>query len=346
MSESPLALFASRRFADHVTPPGHPERVGRAEVMQTVAAGWARAGGTLTEPRPAPEALLAAVHGERYLASIAATSGQAVSLDPDTFTSPQSYDVARLAAGAIVQAADRAVSGEGRGFALVRPPGHHAEAERAMGFCLFNNVAVATAHALAGGVSKVAIVDYDVHHGNGTQWMFYDDPRVLYVSTHQYPFYPGTGAAADVGRDAGAGFTLNVPLQAGATDADYDLVFNRLIVPVVTAFAPDLLLVSAGYDAHERDPLAGMRVTTDGYRAMTRHLCRVADEVCGGKMAVVTEGGYDLQALAACLESTIAVLGEPAASEAPAFDGSTERAEVALEAVVASQRPHWPGALR
>ena len=343
MTDSALALFASERFADHVTPPGHPERVGRAEVMQTIAAGWARGGGALIEPGPASDTQLTAVHADDYVASIAATAGQAVGLDPDTFTSPQSYDVARLAAGAIVQAVDRTLAGQGRSLALVRPPGHHAEANRAMGFCLFNNVAVAAAHALASGVSKVAIVDYDVHHGNGTQWMFYDDPRVLYVSTHQYPFYPGTGAAGDVGRDTGTGFTLNVPLAAGATDGDYDLVFTRLIVPALTAFAPDLLLVSAGYDAHERDPLAGMRVTTDGFRAMTRHLRRVADAVCGGRMAVVTEGGYDLQALAACLESTIDVLGGASESEAPTFDGATDRARTAIEAVLEAHRPHWAG---
>jgi len=328
MTDSALALFASERFADHVTPPGHPERVGRAEVMQTVAAGWASGGGELIEPAPASDAQLTAVHADGYVASIAATAGQAVGLDPDTFTSPQSYEVARLAAGAIVQAVDRTLAGRGRSLALVRPPGHHAEADRAMGFCLFNNVAIAAAHALASGLSKVAIVDYDVHHGNGTQWTFYDDPRMLYVSTHQYPFYPGTGAAADVGRDAGAGFTLNVPMAAGATDGDYDLVFTRLIVP-------------AGYDAHERDPLAGMRVTTEGYRAMTRHLRGVADAVCGGKMAVVTEGGYDLQALAACLVSTIDVLGGASSGEALSFDDVTERAQTAVDAALAAHRPYW-----
>ena len=341
MTDSALALFASERFADHVTPPGHPERVGRAEVMQTVAAGWARGGGELIEPAPASDAQLTAVHADGYVASIAATAGQAVGLDPDTFTSPQSYEVARLAAGAIVQAVDRTLAGRGRSLALVRPPGHHAEADRAMGFCLFNNVAIAAAHALASGLSKVAIVDYDVHHGNGTQWTFYDDPRILYVSTHQYPFYPGTGAAADVGRDAGAGFTLNVPMAAGATDGDYDLVFTHLIVPALTAFAPELLLVSAGYDAHERDPLAGMRVTTEGYRAMTRYLRGVADAICGGKMAVVTEGGYDLQALAACLVSTIDVLGGASSGEAPSFDDVTERAQTAVDAALAAHRPYW-----
>ena len=345
MTETSLVLFASDRFADHVTPPGHPERVGRAEVMQTAAAAFARGGGAVIEPRPVTDAELAAVHTEPYIGSIAATSGHAVRLDPDTYTSSQSYETARLAAGAIVQAADHAMAGQGRALALVRPPGQHAEAPRAMGFWLFNSVAVAAAHALAIGASKVAIIDYDVHHGNGTQWMFYDDPRILYVSTHQYPFYPGTGAAADIGRDAGEGRTLNVPLAAGATDADYDLVYTRLVVPALQAFAPDLLLVSAGYDAHERDPLAGMRVTTEGYRAMTRHLRVIADDVCGGRLAFVTEGGYDLQALAECLNSTITVLGDALVDNAPSFPDSTERAEAVIGDIISTHRAHWPSGI-
>src|SRR5207302_244082 len=153
-------------------------------------------------------------------------------------------------------------------FALVRPPGHHAERNRAMGFCLYNNIAVAAAHAIARGLDRVAVVDIDVHHGNGTQWMFYDDPHVLYVSSHQYPFYPGTGAADEVGTGAGEGFTVNVPLEAGATDADYEVVYHEAVVPVLEEFSPQLVLVSAGFDAHERDPLGAMRLTTAGYAAV------------------------------------------------------------------------------
>ncbi|HAK54213.1 MAG: histone deacetylase [Vicinamibacterales bacterium] len=342
MTDTALTVFASQRFADHVTPPGYPERVGRAEVMQSAAAAFAERGGAVIEPRPATDAQLQAVHTDAYVASIVATSGRAVSLDPDTFTSPQSHDVARLAAGAIVQAAEQAMAGRGRALAMVRPPGHHAESDRAMGFCLFNSVAVAAAHALAQGASKVAVVDYDVHHGNGTQWIFYDDPRVLYVSTHQSPFYPGTGAAADIGRDAGEGRTLNVPLAAGATDADYDVAFTRLIVPALRAFAPDLVLVSAGYDAHERDPLAGMRVTTPGYHAMIRHLRAAADEICDGRLAGVIEGGYDLEALGDCLEVTLDVLGDAPVGEAPTFSDSTARIDAVLDQVVTAHRPHWP----
>ena len=169
-------------------------------------------------------------------------------------------------------AVERALAEDGRAMSFVRPPGHHAERARAMGFCLFNNAAVVAACALAKGMARVAIVDYDVNHGNGTQSMFYNDPRVLYVSTHLYPFYPGTGAADEVGIGSGAGFTVNVPVEADASDADYHLLFGRIVVPALEAFDPDLLLFSADYDAHVRDPLGGMNVSTDGCARMMTSL--------------------------------------------------------------------------
>jgi len=224
-------------------------------------------------------------------------------LDPDTFTSPESVQIALLAAGAAVQAAEHALDSGETAFALVRPPGHHAERDRAMGFCLFNNVAVAAAAALARGLERVAVVDIDVHHGNGTQWMFYDTPRVFYMSTHQFPFYPGTGAATEVGTGEGRGFTLNIPLPAGARDADYELAYHD-IAEAIERYAPQLLLVSAGYDAHLDDPLASMRVSTDGYAMIVGILQRAARNV-GCPIALVTEGGYDLDALRACLKATI-----------------------------------------
>ena len=199
--------------------------------------------------------------------------------------------MALLAAGAAIGGVEAIVQSRAtRVMALVRPPGHHAERDRAMGFCLYNNVAAAAAHALTLGMERVAVMDYDVHHGNGTQWIFYEDPRVLYVSTHQYPFYPGTGAAEDVGRGKGAGFTLNVPLEAGATDGDYDEVFKALVIPVIDQFRPELVLISAGFDAHEQDPLARMRLSTAGYAALTKSLCDAADRHCHGRIVAVTEG--------------------------------------------------------
>jgi acetoin utilization deacetylase AcuC-like enzyme len=268
-----------------------------------------------------------------------------VALDPDTFTSPESFAVARLAAGAAVSAVDHVLdesrrAGGSRGrraLALVRPPGHHAERNRAMGFCLFNNVAIAAAHARAQGLHRVAIVDYDVHHGNGTQWSFYEDPAVLFVSSHQYPYYPGTGAASDIGTGAGKGYTVNLPMAAGATDADYELVYTRIALPIVKRFSPELILISAGFDAHVDDPLGGMRVTAPYFGRLTAALTAIADECCGGRVVAVCEGGYDLGGLAHSLRAVVETLaGEPPSvrDEPPA--GPTPRGE----ATVAAVRPY------
>lgn len=336
-----VQLVFTERFGGHATPAGHPERQARAAAMAAVARRWADAGGALAEPQPAPTEALLRVHDQLHLDTITGTAGRRVRLDADTYAAPDSEAVARLAAGAAIAAVERALAGA-TGVAFVRPPGHHAERDRAMGFCLYNNVAVAAARALGSGADRVAVVDYDVHHGNGTQWMFFDDPRVLYVSLHQYPFYPGTGAAGDVGRDGGAGFTVNVPLEAGAGDADYGLAFDAAVAPILEAYAPDLLLVSAGYDAHDRDPLGGMHVSTAGYARMDGVLRGVAERCCGGRLAVVTEGGYDLDALEACLDGTLAVLAADAAAAPAPPDGSTRRAEAALAQVRRAQAPYWP----
>jgi len=332
-----MIIVSSPIFSRHVNPPGHPERVERAHVLEAVASRWSLRGGQTLAPRPATDGELIRVHTRDYLDQIAATAGQAARLDPDTFTSPDSYDVARLAAGATVQAAEYAVANGEPGFALVRPPGHHAEADRAMGFCLFNNVAVAAAAMLAGGLERVAIVDIDVHHGNGTQAMFYDDPRVLYISTHQSPFYPETAAAAENGTGAGRGFTVNIPMEAGSTDADYALVHREIVEPVLDEFRPELLLVSAGFDAHERDPLASMRMTTEGYASTVGHLRDVAKR--HGALALVTEGGYELAALAGCLDASILVL-EGAGSPSVATDSAPRGARAAAQAR-AALKPFW-----
>ena len=276
-----LILIHTERFAEHQTPPGHPERPERADVLAAVANRWRARGHSVPNetlqfevnpPRVDPPAANSSSRGKELGVpyEIGNTGWVLIAvINPDTYTSPESYEIALLAAGAAVDGVERVMSAAHRAaFALVRPPGHHAERDRAMGFCLLNNVAVAAAHARTMGAGKVAIVDYDVHHGNGTQHIFEADPHVLYISTHQYPYYPGTGAAGEVGREAGRGFTVNLPLEVGAVDEDYRTAFADVVLPLLRQFEPDLILVSAGFDAHERDPLGGMRLTTPSFAAM------------------------------------------------------------------------------
>ena len=340
-----MLLIGGDRFLDHQTPEGHPEQPARARVMQEVSRRWVARGGVLTPTRRATGAELVRVHTPAYVDQIAGTAGQRLRLDPDTYTSAESYDVALHAAGAAIVAVEHTLAAGTPAIAFVRPPGHHAEQDRAMGFCLFNNVAVAARSARAAGRARVAVVDYDVHHGNGTQWMFYDDPSVLYVSLHQYPFYPGTGAVTDVGRGDGLGRTVNVPIEAGAGDADYDRAMREVVEPIVTAFAPELILLSAGFDAHDRDPLGGMRLSTEGFAAMTAHVQRMAASCCEGRLAAVTEGGYDLDALEACLESTVTQLAGGPPSSVGALTGDTSRIDPVIRAVRRALEPHWPGVL-
>jgi acetoin utilization deacetylase AcuC-like enzyme len=302
-----LTLISSKRFVDHVTPVGHPERPERAEVLQAIATTFKENGGEVIEPRLATDEDLLRVHTREHVDAIVATRGKATMIDEDTFTSPDSDEIGRLAAGAVLTGVDRVLDGPrgSRALVLVRPPGHHAEADRAMGFCLYSNIAVGAAYARSRGCARVAIVDYDVHHGNGTQAIFYEDPTVLFVSSHQWPFYPGTGAAGETGRGAGEGFTLNLPLDVGAKDDEIEKKYAEQVIPAVRAFKPDLLMVSAGFDAHELDPLGQLRMTTEGFSRLTKMLVELADELCDGRVVLVTEGGYDLGALSQCLTAVI-----------------------------------------
>jgi acetoin utilization deacetylase AcuC-like enzyme len=284
-------------FSTHTPLGHHPERPERL-LAARAGVKKARAGVRGVAARPATDEELARVHDPRFLDALSKLRGESGYLDPDTYVSPASVDVARLAAGSLVAMVDAMLDGPvSKGLALLRPPGHHARPGRAMGFCLINNIAVAAAHARARGVERVAIVDWDVHHGNGTQEMFWRDPHVLYVSTHQFPFYPGSGDVDEVGEGEGAGYTVNLPLLAHGGDAVYRAAFERIVLPVLESYAPELILVSAGFDAAAQDPLAQMEVSPEAFGWMAHALARAAERSAHGRMGLVLEGGYDLVAL-------------------------------------------------
>src|SRR5262249_15536027 len=253
----------------------------------------------------------ALVHDGAYVDEVAATQHQEwFAFDADTPTSPRSYATACLAAGGFLALLDAVMSQEGgNGFAFVRPPGHHAERHRAMGFCLVNNVAVGAEYLRRRyGLQRILIVDWDLHHGNGTQHLFESDPGVLYISAHQYPYYPGTGALDEVGRGDGEGYTVNVALPAGCGDAEDGEAFTPHILPIAQQYAPQFVLISAGFDAHARDPLGGMQVTEPGFQAMARALLEIAREPAGGRCAAILEGGYDVHAIRRSSQRVLAEL--------------------------------------
>jgi acetoin utilization deacetylase AcuC-like enzyme len=289
------------RYVEHDLA-GHPEHAGR------IRAVWKRldeAGLTTrmrsVEATAAPVDLLRTVHTPGYLALLERIAGheRLARLDADTYVTPTSYEIALLSAGGIVDAVRAVMSGEANnGLAAVRPPGHHAMPDRAMGFCILGNVAIAARYAQqAHGIERVLIVDYDVHHGNGTEAMFYDDPTVLFISTHQWPLYPGTGALTDTGTGKGQGCNINIPMPPGNGDANYAAVFEQVIWPAAQRFHPQLIIASVGHDAHWTDPLASMRLSLKGYAHLAQELALMARELCGGKIVFLMEGGYDLDAL-------------------------------------------------
>jgi acetoin utilization deacetylase AcuC-like enzyme len=295
--------------------PGHPENRARLErVMTLLADEGLLARMTPVAPQPVDLDLLARVHRQSYIAALKdfAESGGG-HIDADTYVARRSYDAALLAAGGVVELVRVVLAGRARnGMALVRPPGHHATRARGMGFCLFNNVAVtATAALMEPGVSRVLIVDWDVHHGNGTQDVFYDSPQVLFFSTHQSPYYPGSGDVCEVGASAGKGYTVNVPLPAGVGDQGFARVYDELLTVVAERFQPDLILVSAGYDAHWDDPLAGLRLSLGGYWGLAQTVVALAERLCEGRLVVTLEGGYNLDVLSRGLANTCrALLGD------------------------------------
>ena len=298
-------LFSHESSARHDTGQGHPERPDRIRaVMEALAADRFAA----LDRREAPEADLAdldRVHPAGYVERLLAAVPEdgLVRIDPDTVMSPESGEAALRASGAIIAAIDAVAAGAAdNAFCAVRPPGHHAEPGRSMGFCLVNNIAVGALHARAAhGLDKIAVVDFDVHHGNGTQAVFESDPGLLFASTHEYPLYPGTGAASETG----VGNVFNVPLASGSGSAEFRAGVEGHILPALREFRPDLILVSAGFDGHARDPLASLRLVEDDYAWITRELCALAGELCGGRLVATLEGGYDLDALAASVSAHV-----------------------------------------
>ncbi len=302
-------------FLKHEPPDYHPERPERIKRIMS----YLREQDLLSSIRelefaPADESWIAEIHTNSYIQRVREMCQRGYPyLDyGDTYINRHSFDVAKLAVGACLRAGDVVMSGElDRCFCCVRPPGHHAEKERGMGFCIFNNVAILARYLQKQhGVDRVAIIDWDVHHGNGTQEAFYSDPTVFYFSVHQFPHYPGSGSEDERGEGEGEGFTLNVPLSPGATDEDYVRIFNEKLVPALDEFKPGVILVSAGFDAHKEDPLAGMQLTEKGFAEMTAIVCDLANRHSKSRVISLLEGGYNLEALPRSVEAHIRTMLE------------------------------------
>lgn len=323
-----LGYLIDDRFLLHETGSRHPESPKRLIAIQQALdsyenlSTWAR-----VEARPAHREELELVHHPGHIDRIEHASRKApIYIDMDTAVSSESYRVGLIAAGGVLECVEAIGAGNiRRGFAFVRPPGHHAEPDKAMGFCLFNNVALAAAYARRKfGMKRVSIVDIDLHHGNGTQAAYYHDPAVLYISSHQFPYYPGTGDFHEIGREEGKGYTVNFPLPVGTGDEVFVPIYTKIVSPLLEQYRPELILVSAGFDAYFQDPIGGLRVTSDGYAAASAALVRSADAVCGGKICFVLEGGYSMEGLQKCTTGVLTMMESPegnsfAGSEGPLF---------------------------
>jgi acetoin utilization deacetylase AcuC-like enzyme len=291
-------------------------------------------------PRAATREEITAVHDPEYIDRIAATAGkEARHLDPDTVTSPKTYEVSLLAAGGLLAAIDVVMGDLTNAFALVRPPGHHAERNRAMGFCIFNNIAIGAKYALsAHGLERILICDWDLHHGNGTQKTFYEDPQVLYFSTHQYPYYPGSGHYTEIGEGPGKGYTVNVPLSTGYGDADYANILRHILRPIALAYQPQLILVSAGFDIYRQDPLGGMDVTEKGFARLIDTIMDVADAVCEGRLVVTLEGGYHLEGQARSVVEVVKRMAGDGMPDRDRWEGQEAKEYPHIRGIVAALR--------
>jgi acetoin utilization deacetylase AcuC-like enzyme len=331
-------------YMEHIMDPYHPESPRRLEEIYAMLSGMGREGLVFIEPRMATHEEIALAHAPGYIASIAATKGKDhTRLDPDTSTCAKSYEAACMAAGGVLNLLDALQNGDVEsGFALVRPPGHHAEYDRAMGFCIFNNIAVGARYLQSRhGLKRILIVDYDLHHGNGTQHSFYKDSEILYFSTHQFPYYPGTGGYREVGEETGKGYTVNIPFSYGMGDDEYEYVFREVLVPLADAYEPEIVLVSAGFDTYYNDPLGGMSVTENGFAVMTRILLDIAKENCNGRLACTLEGGYDVKGEASSVKAVITEMkGVPYSAPRKEISPSDEAIRV-VDKVKGVLQPYW-----
>jgi len=341
-------IVRDNRYMEHDMGMGHPECPERLEAIYRMLDQDMKDTLINVPVREAEKTELLYVHTPRYIDQISATEGiDSTYLDPDTQTSAGSYRAALLAAGGLCEAVKLVNAGElDNAFALVRPPGHHAEKSRAMGFCLFNNVAIAAMYAREQlGLDRVLIADWDVHHGNGTQHSFESDNSILYFSTHQYPHYPGTGSFGEIGSGKGVGYTVNVPLPSGYGDGDFVSIYNRVLKPVAREYKPDLILVSAGFDIYFRDPLSSMNVSPDGFAGLTRTLMDLADECCGGKLVITLEGGYHIDGQRDSVKAVLQELADINKTSIPDMQARANETIVdfAIKPVLEIHRDFWKG---
>jgi acetoin utilization deacetylase AcuC-like enzyme len=337
-------LIRDNAYLEHITSDFHPEHPDRLRAVYSMLEDPELQGKTeVLEAREATAEEIQWIHTESYYQKIESTRDCGHrQLDPDTHISSQSYRTAKLAAGGLCELVDATCTGRIRnGFALVRPPGHHAEAGRGMGFCIYNNVAIAARYAQKKGLAeRVLIVDWDLHHGNGTQHSFESDPSILYFSSHQFPYYPGTGRPDETGMGQAQGYTVNVPLPGGQGDEDFVRIYEDVLEPISAQFKPDLVLVSAGFDTYYQDPLGGMGVTEDGFAEITRVLMRIADASCRGRIVLTLEGGYHLDGLARSIKRVILALGE-SGSTSPGSPTPSRTTERIVEHVRDTQKSFW-----
>ena len=348
MQEMPAVVIRDEIFLEHDPGFGHPESPQRLRaIYKRIEKPDVKGLYQVLKPRMASKEELCWNHSASYVERIARTAGVShYQLDPDTATSERSWEAACHAVGGVFEALDSIFSEKSAGgFALIRPPGHHAERDHAMGFCLFNNVALGAHYCLKRlGCKRVMIVDWDLHHGNGTQHSFYEDDSVLYFSTHQYPYYPGTGAVTECGKGRGEGFTVNCPMSAGAGDEEFAAVYNRLLTPIARQFSPDAILCSAGFDIYRDDPLGGMRVSIAGFSFLASRLLELSNELCPGRLLYCLEGGYDLTGLSEGVAAVLRVIGRNEQESEKDIVENLKNSDVStkgLEDALDVQRRYW-----